>query len=209
MAFLEYRMPIGVQRGTTGGPTGLRAKIYRGDGSLANQLFKRLYPVHRYTFDFGKKLLIDAAAVRDLFYVVMFTPYQGFRVRDWNDYELTYANSRLVLITGSTYQAHRVHPVGPVTWLRPIYKLDQVLPIVVWRTRATVVSTATATVDVNTGQVIVSGHVGGDTYTLSGYFDVPVTFEDDDAMSRIGLGGTPQQVLQDLGDVQLEELRLS
>jgi uncharacterized protein (TIGR02217 family) len=208
MAFLEQRISIGIERGTSGGPTAKREKIYDAAGRLRAQRFLREMPVHRYTFDFGKKLLADAEEIRNFFYVVLFTPYEGFRARDWNDYELTHANSRLTLISGSIYQANRVYPVGPVEFLRPIYKLDQDDTPVVFRTRSSVVTTATATVDEDTGQVTVTGHVGGDTYTISAYFDVPVTFADDDALANVGLGGTPAQVLQQLGDVELEELSL-
>lgn len=205
MAFLETRISTGVIRGSSGGPTARRQKIYDGTGQLRVQVFLRSYPLHTYKFDFGNKRLADADAIRDFFYVVLFTPYTGFRVRDWNDYQLTQANSRLTLISGAIYQINRVYTAGPAEFLRPIYKTEAGTEIV-YRTRASVVSVASATVDENTGQATITGHAGGDTYTCEANFDVPVAFRDDDAMSQIGLDGNVDSILQAMGSVMLEEL---
>jgi uncharacterized protein (TIGR02217 family) len=208
MAFLETRISTAVRRGTSGGPTARRHKVYDGGGRLRGQQFLRSYPLQRYRFDFGNKLLEDAEAIRAFFYVVMFTPYEGFRVRDWNDYELTHANSSLTLISGSVYQINRVYTAGPASILRPIYKIDED-GAVIYRTRSSVVSTATATVDENTGQATISGHASGDTYTCSAYFDIPVTFVDDEALAGMALDGSVNSILLALEGIELEELALA
>jgi uncharacterized protein (TIGR02217 family) len=205
--FLEQRISVGIQRGTSGGPTGFRDKVYSGDGRLVLQNFRRIAPVHRYVFAFGKKLLSSAEEVRSFFYVVMFTPYSGFRARDWNDYQLTQDNSTLTLISGSDYQLQRVYQAGSAQFLRKIVKTEAGTETV-YRTRGGITTAIATTVDSTTGIVTISGHVGGDTYTCECNFDVPVTFSDDDAMSRISLGGSLETVLQDMGDIHLEEVAL-
>jgi len=210
MTFLEARIPTGVRRGTSGGPTALRRKVYTESGGLVQQVFLRSAPIQRYRFDFGNKLLEDAEAVRDFFYVVMFGApggggYEGFRARDWNDYELKQTNSRLVFITGSTWQIHRVYTAGPAEYLRRVKKTEAGTEVI-YRTRAAVVTVATATVDEDTGIATISGHVGGDTYTCEAFFDVPVTFVSDDALASVALDGNVEQILQSLGEIELEEL---
>ena len=167
MTFLEYRISTAVRRGSAGGPTAKRIKLYDATGRLTKQQFFREYPVHRYSFDFGAKLLEDAEEIREFFMVVFFGaggPYDGFRVRDWNDYELTQANSSLTLVSGAVWQINRVYRVGAVQFVRPIYKTEAGT-VVVYRTRSSLVTVASATIDENLGRATISGHVGGDTYT--------------------------------------------
>ena len=54
------------------------------------------------------------------------------------------------------------------------------------------------------GEVTVSGHVSGDTYTWAGQFYVPVYFSDPMAMFRV-LGGP--RMLTDWPDITLRESR--
>lgn len=205
MSFLEERITTGVRRGTRGGPVARRNMVYDGTGRLTAQQFLRGYPLHKYQFDFGSKVLDEAEAVRDFFYVVLFTPFEGFRVRDWNDYQLTQTNSTLTLVSGSVYQINRVYTAGASSFVRPIYKTVSGT-VTIYRTRSGVVTTASATFDHTLGRATISGHAGGDTYTAEGEFDVPVTFEDDDAMANIGLDGNVELILQQLGEVSLIEL---
>jgi uncharacterized protein (TIGR02217 family) len=178
MTFLEARLSPKITAGSEGGPTQpQRSKIYTG--RRLKQNFTALMPIHRYEVSHGVRTHADYQTVLDLFYVVMFTPYEGFRFKDWGDYQLTQANSRLTLISGSNYQINRVHTFGAVEFLRPIYKpVDGT--IVVKRDRSGTISTATATVTASTGVAAISGHVSGDTYTCEGEFDVPVTFTSDE-----------------------------
>jgi uncharacterized protein (TIGR02217 family) len=205
MAFLEERISTGVRRGSTGGPTARRVKHYQTRG-LASQVFVRSYPLQRYTFDFGAKTLADAEEVRNFFYVVMFGApggggYEGFRARDWNDYRLTQVNSRLVATTGG-FQICRVYTVGAAEYVRPIRKIEAGTAIV-YDAGVPVVG---AVVDNNTG-IVTSG--GNAAYTVEANFDIPVTFADDDALANVGLDGNVDLILQQLGEVELEELPLS
>jgi uncharacterized protein (TIGR02217 family) len=204
MAFLETRISTAVRRGSSGGPVARRVKHYQQRG-LAGQVFVRSYPLQRYRFDLGTKVLEHAEEIRNLFYVVMFGApggggYEGFRVRDWNDYQLTQQNSRLVAVDGG-FQICRVYTVGAAEYVRPIRKIEP--------GSATVfnagVAVGGAVVDVNTA-IVTSG--GNAAYTVEANFDVPVTFVDDDALADVALDGNVEAILQAIGDIELEELPL-
>jgi uncharacterized protein (TIGR02217 family) len=207
MAVLEARIATGVRRGSSGGPATKRNKVYDAAGRLKGQQFLRTKPLHKYRFDFGTKLLDDADAIRNFFYVVMFSdpPYEGFRVRDWNDYQLDQSKSSLTLITGAIYQINRVYTAGPASVLRPVYRTEAGTETI-YRTRSGVVTVASAVVDPNTAQATISGHASGDTYTCDANFDIAVTFSDDEALAGISLDGNVENILQALGIVELEEL---
>ena len=204
MNFLEARMDVRVTKGVASIPTVPgRTKAYTHTGKLS-QNYTAALPVHKYEAIHGLKSLEDYQSVLDLWYVVSFTPYKGFRFKDWRDFRLTQTNSRLTLITGSTWQINRLHAYGPAEFLRPIYK-PVAGTVVVKRTRSAVVSTASATVDSTTGIATISGHVGGDTYTCEGEFDMPVTFSDDEW--RAELQGNTAKLFAVSGSIALEELR--
>lgn len=202
LAFLEQRIDTQVSTGMMSIPTVPgRTMRYTQTGYLT-QNYTAAFPKHK--FDMAPVIKTAAAfqSVLDIWYVVHFGgPYRGFLVRDWRDYKLTQSNSRLTLISGSNYQINRVHSYGGVEFVRPIYKPEA--GVVIKRTRASVVSTATAVVTTTSGQVAVSGHVSGDTYTCEGLFNMPVTFSEDqwDAELRPGAEG----ILAVSGSIKLEE----
>lgn len=205
MAFLEQRLDARIEQGASGGPTVPgRTKSYTPSGKL-QQGFSASAPIHRFDVSHGMRNNADHQLVLDTFYVVMFTPYTGFRFRYWADYRATQANSRLVLISGSDYQLQRVHSFGGVNVYRSIYKPVSAT-VVVYRTRVSVVTTATATIDYTTGIATISGHSSGDTYTWTGEFDIPVTFSDDEWVSQLQATLTNIAVIPP--SIRLEEIRL-
>lgn len=206
MAFLEQRLPDSVSRGSKGGPRGRRTKVYVQNGRL-RQNFEWSRSLQQYDVSYGVRTLDQLEVVRSFFYVVMFGPFEGFRYKDWNDYQLTQAKSRLDFISGSDWQIKRVYTAGASTHARTISK-PVAGTITVYRTRSGVVTVASASVDATTGIATISGHAGGDTYACEGEFDVPVTFMDD-SLDQIDLDGTPKQVLQGLPSVMLEEVVLA
>jgi uncharacterized protein (TIGR02217 family) len=202
---LPVRINTNVQRGTAGGPTAARRMIYNGRGELSRQQHLRPYPVHRYTFDFGKKLLAEAHEVRDVFYVVLFGdggPYDGFLARDWNDFVLTQDNSIVVQNEAGDWQLCRLHRVGAYSYARPVYRpaFDGTTTIFTEGGIDT-----GATVDVDTG-IVTGSLTEGAVYTAEGEFDIALTFENDDDFSRIALGGTPEIIFQSLGSISLVEV---
>jgi uncharacterized protein (TIGR02217 family) len=204
MAFLEQRISTAILRGSRGGPRQRRMKTYVASGRM-KQDFDWVRPLQGYDISYGIKTQAHFEEVRALFYLVMFTPYEGFRVRDWNDYQCTQANSTLTFVSGTTWQMCRKYTHVAASYLRPVFKI--VGAPTIYRTRSAVVTVASATVDVNTGVATISGHVGGDTYTWVGEYDVPVTFADE-TLDQIELDGNWNAVLQNLPSIKLEEIRL-
>jgi uncharacterized protein (TIGR02217 family) len=203
MAFLESRLDTKITAGAGVAVRGGRAKTYLPNGRL-QQDFQRAIALHEYDLSHGLRSAADFQTVLAAFYVVMFTPYEGFRLRDPKDYTATQTNSKLTLITGATYQLQRVHSFGGVEYLRDIKKPNS--DVVVKRTRSGSVTTASATVDTTTGIATISGHVGGDTYTWEGTFDVPVTFVDDEWTGSLDVGGDNLHITS--AAIKLEELLL-
>lgn len=204
LAFLEARIDDAVTRGMQSTPTVPgRVKHYTPAGALSQNYVASL-PIHRYELSHGVRTAAQYQAILDLFYVVHFTPYAGFRLRDWRDYRLTQTNSRLVFVSGSDWQIHRVHTFGGVEFLRPIHKPET--GIAIKRKRSGSVSTATATVATTTGIATISGHVEGDTYSAEGTFDMPVTFTDDEWSADL-IGGEPGRHVVVSGQIKLEEVR--
>ncbi len=183
MAFLEQRLSQRIERGASGGPVNRGRQMVRTAGGRLRQVFTWPEPLHTYTVSHGILGQAQLEELRALWYVVNFTPYEGFRFRDWSDYRATQANSRCTLITGSTYQLQRVYTFQGLQFVRRIQK--PVDGVAIYRTRATVTSTATATIDTATGIATISGHVAGDTYTWAGECEVPVTFTDDAWVQQI------------------------
>ena len=209
MAFLEERLPVTITAGSSGGPVAKRTKVYTQSGQL-RQNFHWTRPLQRYDLSFGIKTIEHFEAVRSMWYVVMFGgPYEGFRMRDWSDYQATLTNSGMTELAASPteFQLQRVYTVGGASYRRDIYKLDGTPQV--YRTRGGTTSLITATVGLNTGLAVISGHLAGDTYKWVGNFDVPVTFSDD-AMDQIEITGHSQDLLQSLPSIRVEELpRLS
>lgn len=203
MAFLETRLDTKITAGASVVVRSGRSKTYLPNG-LLQQDFYRPTPVHEYDVSHGLRSAADFQTVLAAFYVVMFTPYEGFRLRDQKDFTATQANSKLTLITGATYQLQRVHSFGGVEYLRDIKKPNN--DVVVKRNRSGSITTASATIDTTTGIATISGHVGGDTYTWEGTFDVPVTFVDDEWTGSLDVGTNNLHVHS--AAIKLEELIL-
>jgi uncharacterized protein (TIGR02217 family) len=197
MAFLEQRLTDAVARGSRGGPTGRRTKTYVQSGALA-QKFERSLPLHVYDISFGIKTLDDFEAVRAMFYVVMFTPYLGFRMRDWNDYKGTRTNTTLTSLGGGTWQLKRRYTIGAINFDRVIKKPNS--DVVAYDAGG---SPLTTSVDTATGIATITGTPA----SWVGTFDVPVTFVDD-KIDSIALDGIAGHELQGLSSIRLEEIRL-
>ena len=203
MAFFEHQLDTRITRGATGGPVNLgRTKIYTASGAL-KQNFEWSAPRHVYDVSHGMKTNEDFETLLSLWYVINFTPYEGFRFKDWRDYQATKANSTLTFITGSTWQLQRKYTSHAITFKRDIFKPRT--GAVIYRTRTGAETTATATVDTTTGIATISGHADGDTYTWAGEFDVPVTFVDDEWVAE--LDGTTANLGIIPGAIKVEELK--
>lgn len=203
--FLEERLDPRITRGAQGGPTVVgRTKVYSLSGALT-QTFLTFLPIHRYEASHGVRTAADFQAILNLWYVVMFTPYIGFRWKDWRDYLANTTNTVALFLQGSTtqLQLYRVYTFKGVSFHRPITK-----PVnaALFRTRAGVTSQITSTLDTTTGIATISGHASGDTYSWVGEFDVPVTFSDDEWNAELQVSTENLHVVS--GSIRIEEIRL-
>lgn len=175
MSFLESpRLDPLITKGARSEIEWKRDFVYTRSGRVA-QDFLWSHAKHHMEISYRARPKTEYDELRDFFNVVFRNGHIGFRAKDWSDFELTQANSALYLVDGADWQICRLHAAGASFYLRPTKKpvSDSVT---IFRTRADVVSEATATIDYTTGIATISGHADGDTYTAEGEFDIPVTF---------------------------------
>jgi uncharacterized protein (TIGR02217 family) len=208
MAFFEQRFDERISYGARGGPVWKTTKALSFSGHRSVNRDYQM-PLHRYQVAQAVKSNADFELVRAFFYNV-YGAFDGFRFKDWSDFEATQANSRLTVQDGSPteWQLQRAYTVGARTFLRDITKPCASPAPVVYRTRAAVVSVASAVVSTTTGLASISGHVDGDTYTWVGEFDVPVAFADDMMEHEIVDDGGDDYLMR-WPSIVLEEIRVA
>lgn len=198
MAFLESRMSARIERGAKGGPTNRgRRKVYSTSGKM-NQVFEWSAPISEFDISHGILLPDGYAEIEAMWHVIHFTPYSGFRFRNWADYQAVKANTTLTNIVSNTYQLQRKHTFASITYKRNIYKPNAGVTVY----DASDVA-CTFTVDTTTGIATVTS---GTPAYWTGTFDIPVTFKDNDLMMR--LDGTTSNLLLVADPIILEEIRL-
>ena len=198
MAFLESRMSARIERGAKGGPTNRgRRKVYSTSGRM-NQVFEWSAPISEFDISHGILLPDGYAEIEAMWHVIHFTPYSGFRFRNWADYQAVKANTTLTNIVSNTYQLQRKHTFASITYKRNIYKPNA--GVTVYDS-----SDVACTASVNTATGIATVTSGTPSY-WTGTFDIPVTFKDNDLMMR--LDGTTSNLLLVADSIILEEIRL-
>ena len=198
MAFLESRMSARIERGAKGGPTNRgRRKVYSTSGKM-NQVFEWSAPISEFDISHGILLPDGYAEIEAMWHVIHFTPYSGFRFRNWADYQAVKANTTLTNIVSNTYQLQRKHTFASITYKRNIYKPNA--GVTVYDS-----SDVACTASVNTATGIATVTSGTPSYWI-GTFDIPVTFKDNDLMMR--LDGTTSNLLLVADSIILEEIRL-
>lgn len=198
MAILAQRLDTRIERGARGGPTNRgRVKVYTGGGSL-QQSFMWSQPLHAWEVSHAIKSLADYESLRAMWYVVNFTPYDGFLFRDPSDYVATATNTALVLVTGSTYQLYRKYTFGGIDFLRKITRPDASVAVF----NASNVALTVSSQDSTTGRVTLAS--GTPSY-WTGTFNVPVTFADNEWIAEMeASSGGPLAVCP---SIKLEEVR--
>jgi len=211
MAFFEQQFDPRLSYGARGGPVWSTAVArVRSGRRSANRNWSA--PLHRYNVAQAVKTNSDFETVRAFFYVVS-GAYDGFRFKDWSDFEATRSNSALERIgLTNEWQMQRVYTVGSRTYARDITKPCASPAPVIWRLRSGAWSTVTpvgspSSIDYTTGRVGITGHVAGDTYAWVGEFDVPVAFEADAMEAEIVDTGDGEYLMR-WPQIVLEEIRV-
>ena len=189
MGFLSQRFPERITRGAIGGPTYSTTVAYLPSGveqRNANQARAR----HRYDVSQGIKNAVDHK-VCDAFFRKARGRLHAFRVKDWADYQLARADSRLVPITSTTSRVCKVYGGDEPSFeeVRPLTRLVAGT-LKIWKngTQMTLAGGAGPllfTVDVDTGIVTFGEAPGAATLEASCEFDVPCRFDFDDKQAEL------------------------
>jgi len=193
--FLEQRMDTRITRETTfhvKHPS--RKKLY-GQGGQLEQQFGDAPPQHFVNVSPG--ILSEAAfkSMVDCFYLILFTPYTGLRVKNWQDYQATATNSALTNTTSTYWQLKRKHTFGGVNYLRSIKKPRT--GVLIYNAGGTLL---TATVDTETG---IANVTGTPSYWV-GEFDLPMTFSSDEWTAKLEVSTQNLHLVSE--PVMMEEL---
>jgi uncharacterized protein (TIGR02217 family) len=156
-----------------------RTKIY-GSGGRLEQVFGDTPPLHKVDLAFGIRSVADYQACIDAFYILMFTPYSGLRVKNWNDYRAVKANSTLTALGGGTWQLQRKHTFGSITLKRNIKKPCASPVVQIYDSSDALLA---STVDSTTGIATVTGTP---SYWI-GEFDLPMTFSENKWRAQLQL----------------------
>lgn len=205
MAFFEQRFPDTIAQNGRGGPRFKTSKAVTGSG-YRNVNKEWTAPLHVFNVAQAIRTAEDFEELRAFFYCV-YGAFDGFRYKDFADYETTTDNGVCTLISGSIYQLGKLYSIGARSFTRTILK-PVAGTVAIIRTRAAVPTdiTGSSTIDTTNGQVTVTGHVGGDTYAWSGEFDVPCAFADD-ALDTELIGPGPNPLLH-WSSIEIEEIRI-
>lgn len=203
MAFFEHLFPQKISLSAEGGPRFLTSKAY---GSSGQRVTNRdaSQPLHQYRVSL---IPMEGDAFDELkaFFYVVGGDCDGFRFKDWSDYQATADNTKLVPVPGheSTWQLCRVYEYAERQFVRTISK--PVEGAQVFRKRSGSVAQLSVTPDPTTGRVVIEDHESGDTYHWIGEFHVPVAFRDPSTIWNI-IGGP--KMITSWPDIELEEIRI-
>jgi uncharacterized protein (TIGR02217 family) len=170
---VEVRFPEDISRGATGGP---RFKTIIVTGAAGSEQRIMQWQTARWEWDVSHALRNPTQAQTLLsFFLARGGRTDGFRFKDWMDYQAT---DVLLAHGGSTsVQLTKTYTSGAVSYVRNIYK--PVAASVTFKVNG--VALGTATYSTTTGIVTLAGALGGgDVLTWSGEFDCPVRFDTDE-----------------------------
>jgi len=184
VGFLTQRFPDRIARGAVGGPEYLTTVAYVTGGANQRNIDRAL-PLHTWSVSQGIKSDADARLC-DAHFRKAKGRGHSFRFKDWWDYSMVVAESRLVLITSTTFQLAKVYGTDEPTFeeVRPLTRivagtqkiyLDAVLQTL----------TTHYTINNDTGVVTFVSPPGAAVRTASCEFDVPCYYDVDDKQGEL------------------------
>lgn len=168
MSFIETpRFPDAIARGTQYGPAYL-TRVARNVGGYEARNQNWSLPLYEGDVSHGAK---TQALIDDLlaFFHGVAGMQNGFRFKNFNDYQAAGAQGTLVLLTASTWQMYKTYTYGALSKARKISK-----PV---SGTITVEGGGSYTLDATTG--IITKTAGADPTSWTGQFDDPVRFNVD------------------------------
>lgn len=198
MAFLESRLDARITRGVTFTETVPGRTLRRYASGGLDQEFIASAPILRCDLSHGVRSADDYQSILDAWMVVMFTPYEGLRVKNWRDYQATSTNSAVASLGAGEYQLQRKHTFGAVSYYRDIKKPVSGT-VAVFDAGGTPL---TATVDYTDGTFTV---LSGTPSYWTGQFDFPMTFSDNEWQATLEVSTQNLHVVS--GSISMEEVR--
>ena len=150
---------------------------------------------HYFDVSFAIRNRVDYLTVRSHFHEVRGRS-RKFLIKDFLDFQcaasegLLFTTALVAPAANGTFNLHKKYgSTNP--YYRKITRPDS--PIIVYRTRSAVTTNITgagAAVTYTTGEVVITGHMSGDTYSWSGAFKVPARY-DIDRMPGVAINKEP------------------
>lgn len=201
MAELAGRFPDAIARGATGGP-GFSTTVVRTFSGVETRNINRDGAEHRYNVSQGIKTGEDVAQL-DAFFRKARGRANTFRFKDWGDYRLAATDSRLVLVSGTTYQLCKVYGADEPA----LEEVREIRRIVAGTLRVysgvTLLSEGVDyTVDVDTGRITTAST----SLSAACEFDVPCRFDVDQKTTELVYRSSASRLLVRWDDIDLVEV---
>lgn len=175
MAELSQRFPDDIARGAKGGP-GYSTTVAEAFGGGEDRNMNWPGARHRYDVSHAVKSS-DRARICDAHFRKARGRAHSFRFKDWADFELAAADSRLVLVSGTTYQLCKVYGADEPTF-EEVREITRIVAgtLVVYSSGTPLTAGVDYTVDVDTGRITTASG----TLTAACEFDVPCRYDFDE-----------------------------
>lgn len=176
MAFIETpRFPDDIAYGSSGGPE-FKTFVFEGQSGIEQR--HQAWSRHRSRYDvsYGIRDKTDMDTVRAFFYN-MKGRANGFRFKDWGDYELTAEQIGTGDTTTTVFPITKTYTSGAQTYVRRIFKPVSGIQVFVNGVLQTI--TTHYTIDLTTGIITFVSAPAAVPITVTGEFDVPVRFDTD------------------------------
>jgi uncharacterized protein (TIGR02217 family) len=207
MAFIESpRFPDGLAFGAQGGPGFLTMIVELESG---HEQRNQVWSLERgeWTIAMENRVLSERQALQAHFRAVGKGRLNGFRFKDFLDFEASHTEGVLELVSAGVYQLQKRYTSGANTYDRDIKKPVSGTVEVKNGSGAVLVAGGDYTIDTTTGRITMQGSPTLTPATWSGQFDVPVRYNTDRmqvrAMDRDNSG-----LLTDWVSVELVEIRV-
>jgi uncharacterized protein (TIGR02217 family) len=207
MAFYETpEFPSQIAFGAVGGPR-FSTDIVETDGGdeTRNQNWSQARA--EYTVDLNNKTKAQRDALIAHFRAVGAGRANGFRLKDWSDYQVAITEGVFTALGADVYQLVKRYTSGSATYDRKIYKPVSPLTSVLTAGGTPLVAGSHYTLDSTTGRLTMIGSPTFVPATWSGEFRVPVRYDTDYLGLRAIAKDSSGAILSDAPGIKLVETR--
>jgi uncharacterized protein (TIGR02217 family) len=203
--YLPKRFPDNIASEPAGGP-GFLTEIAATAAGFEQRDERWPESVHAFDFSQGVKSTTDFKLIEAHFRMARGRLHH-FRVRDWADFNCLRAAGRLVMLTSTTFQIHKVY--GDLEAFEELRKITRVYPgsLQVWKDGALQTLTTHYDVDEETGVVEFVSSPGEADLGCALQFDVPCRYDTDQLQATLVVLNTRGDSYHAWKTVPLKEVR--